>query len=116
MNEQDKAMQYCFYAGVLVFFVFAMCYFGSRGNTDTAGSAGVGHGIDASQTLNTELQRQNQGIEQKVNDSAREVSGAIQTLGDAEADLANAERAINRCESILEAAKRRTQETNTQNR
>lgn len=114
MNEQDKFMQYAFYAGVLVFFVFAFCYFSARSSSDTTGNERVGYGINESKNLNTELQRQNKGIEQKANDSAREVEGAIQTLGTAEADLDNAERAINRCEQILRTAEQRTRTRDTQ--
>lgn len=109
MYEQDKTMQYCFYIGVLVFFVFAICYFG-RGGTDGTGSTDAGARIDDSQAINSELQAGTERIQQKVTISQGEIGDAIKRLGNAEAELASATSAIESCERILETAKRRTQE------
>ena len=106
MNEQDKAMQYCFYIGVLVLFVFGLCYF-SASHVDTTGSERVRDGINNSQNLNSELQK-------SVDDSQTKVRGTIERLGSAEAELNRAERSIERCEQILRTAQSRTQEKDTQ--
>lgn len=106
MYEQDKSMQYAFYAGVIVFFVFAVCYF-STSHVDTTGSERVGDGISNSQNLNSELQK-------SVDDSQTKVRGTIERLGSAEKELDRAERSIERCEQIIRTAQSRTQETNTQ--
>ena len=106
MNEQDKAMQYCFYIGVLVLFVFGLCYF-STSHVDTTGSERVRDGINNSQNINSELQRATENSQAKVR-------GTIEGLGSAEAELNRAERAIERCEQILRTAQSRAQETNTQ--
>lgn len=108
MNEQDKAMQYAFYAGVLVFFIFGICYFGTS-HSDGQRSDGVGARISDSQDLNRELQA---GVE----NSKREVAGTIEQLGSAEQELNRAASAVERCEQILATAKRRTQETNKENK
>ena len=110
MNEQDKIMQYCFFAGVLVFFIFAMCYF-STSRVDGRRSEDTRARIDDCQNINTELQAGTERIQQKANDSEREISGVIERLGDAEKELNRAERAIERCEQILRTAQSRTQST-----
>lgn len=110
MNEQDKAMQYCFYAGVLVFFIFAICYF-STSNVDGRRSDDVRARIDDCQNLNSQLQAGTGKLQQATADSQREVEAAIRGLGNAEAELDRAERSIERCQQILGAAESRTQKT-----
>lgn len=102
MYEQDKTMQYTFYLGVIVFFIFAFCYFGSSGS-DGERSDGVRARIGDSQTVNIKLQGTNKEIEDNI-------KGSIEQIGDAEKELDRAAASIERCESILEKAKRRTQE------
>lgn len=110
MNEQDKAMQYAFYFGVIVFFVFAYCYF-STSHIDGRRSEDTQARISDSQNINTELQAGNSRIEQKVDDSKREIESAIRGLGNAEAELDRAANSIERCEQILRTAESRAQET-----
>lgn len=110
MNGQDKTMQYAFYFGVVIFFVFACCWF-STSHVDERRSKDVGARIGDSQNINSQLQAGTERIKQKANDSEREISGVIERLGTAEAELSRAERAIERCESILEGAERRAQST-----
>lgn len=109
MYEQDKSMQYCFYIGVLVFFIFGFCYFGTS-HIDGRRSEDIGARIDDCQNLNSELQAGNSRIEQKVDDSQREVESVIRGLGNAEKELDRAECAVDRCQQIIATAKRRTQE------
>lgn len=108
MYEQDKTMQYCFYIGVLVFFVFAFCYF-STSSSDGRRSSDARARIEYSEKLNRQVQN---GIE----NSKAKVSGTITGIGNAEAELNRAKSSIERCESILERAKQRTQETSSKNK
>ena len=112
MYEKDKIMQYAFYIGVLVLFVFSLCYFGTS-HIDTTGSERVGDGISNSQNLNQQLQAGTERIQQEVNDCQGEIGGAIQRLGNAEAELNRAAASIEKCQSILDGAKRRAQETDS---
>lgn len=111
MNEKDKMLQYSFYLGALVLFVFAVCYF-STSHIDGRRGEDVGARIDDSQNINSELQDGNRKLQQEANDSQREIEGVIRGLGNAEAELDRAASAIERCQSILETAKRRAQESN----
>lgn len=111
MYEQDKAMQYAFYCGVVVFFVFAMCYFGTS-NIDTTRSERARDGIVNSESINTELQKGTERIQSQTADSQREIGDAISRIGSTEAKLKRAEDAVAKCESILEGARRRAQEEN----
>lgn len=103
MNEKDKMLQYSFYLGALVLFVFAVCYF-STSHIDGRRSEDVGSRISDSQNINTELEKSNQSIQIEVRES-------VNRLGSAEAELDRAEAAIERSKQILENAKRRTQKT-----
>lgn len=101
-NHENK-MQFVFYLGVLVLFVFAICYF-STSHIDGKRSTDVGARINDSEAVNTELQRTNKVIQS-------EVEASIERLGSAEQELDRAENAIGKCEQILETARRRTQKT-----
>lgn len=108
MNEQNKIMQYAFYFGVVVFFVFACCYF-STSSIDGRRSNDVGTRIEHSEKLNRQVQN---GIE----NSKAKVSGAVTGIGTAESELDRAAASIERCQQILERAKRRTQTTSEENK
>lgn len=105
-------MQYSFYLGVLVLFVFAFIYF-STSHIDRRRSEDIGARINDCQNLNSELQAGNSRIEQKVDDSKREIESAIRGLGNAEAELNRAECSITKCEQILGTAQSRTQKADT---
>lgn len=106
MNEQNKIMQYCFYGGVLVFFVFALCYFGTS-HIDRRRSEDSRARIIDSQNLNSELQR-------TIKDGQAKVDGTIRGLGSIEEELNRAECAITKCEQIIGTASERVQATNPQ--
>lgn len=110
MYEGNKTMQYAFCAGVLVLFIFGLCCF-STSHIDGKRSEDIRARINDSQNINTELQAGTERIQQKANDSEREISGVIERLGDAEKELNRAERAIDRCQQILGTAESRAQET-----
>ena len=112
MYEKDKIMQYAFYIGVLVLFVFAFCYF-STSSIDERRSTDVRTRIEHSENLNQQLQAGTERIQQEVNDCQGEIGGVIQRLGNAEAELNRAAASIEKCQSILDGAKRRTQETDS---
>lgn len=103
MNEQNKTIRYAFYFGVVIFFVFAYCYF-STSSIDGRRSNDVGTRIEHSEKLNRQVQN---GIE----NSKAKVSRAVTGIGAAESELDRAAASIERCQQILEGAKRRTQET-----
>lgn len=104
MYEGNKTMQYAFYAGVLVLFIFGLCCF-SGSYFDGQRSADVRTRIDDCKNLNTELQRTNQTIKSEIEES-------IERLGSAEAELNRATSSIERCEQILRTAEQRTKERN----
>lgn len=97
-------MQYAFYAGVLVFFIFAIFYF-RPSDVNRSGSSDVGARISDSKAVGAQLQGSNKEIESNVRTG-------IDQIGSAEAELERAAAAIGRCEQILERAKQRTQEAN----
>lgn len=105
MYEQDKSMQYAFYCGVVVFFVFACCYFGTS-HIDGRRSEDARARISDSQNINSELQRATENSQAKVR-------GTIEGLGSAEAELNRAERSIERCQQILGTAESRAQKTDS---
>ena len=110
MYEQDKVMQYSFYLGVLVLFVFAFIYFGTS-HIDGRRSEDARARIDDCQNLNSELQAGVGKLQQKADDSKREIESAIRGLGNAEKELDRAESSIRKCEQILRTAEQRTQST-----
>lgn len=99
-----------FYIGILVLFIASFCWF-STSHINGRRSEDIGTRINDSQNINTELQAGTERIQQKANDSEREISGVIERLGDAEKELNRAERAIERCEQILRTAESRAQST-----
>mgnify|MGYP003316987034 CR=1 FL=1 len=103
MNEKDKVMQICFYLGILVMFVFAFVYFGPS-HIDRRREQDARARIVNSEDLNRTIQK-------SVEDSKGKISGTVRVVGNAETELDRARVAIENCESILEGAKRRTQET-----
>lgn len=104
MYEGNKTVQYAFYAGVLVLFIFGLCCF-SGSYFDGQRSTDVRTRIDDCKNLNTELQRTNQTIKSEIEES-------IERLGSAEAELNRAASSIERCEQILRIAEQRTKERN----
>ena len=92
-----------FYLSAIAIFIFGAIYFGTS-CVDRQGSNGDRDAVINSQNLNSELQRTNQRIQIEVRTS-------IDRLGTAEEELNRAEESIRKCESILERARARAQET-----
>lgn len=104
MYEGNKTMQYAFYAGVLVLFIFGLCCF-SGSYFDGQRSKDIGEQLQTSQSLNSRLQK-------SVEDNKRTVDNSVRRIGQAETNLDRAEDLISQCEQILRTAEQRTKERN----